>query len=359
MLSVHPSARDRFPHRVAAITILLFWLAQFLLLTVQRFVFGAPDDARFHATRVIVTGIGIGLSFAILAFHVATRGRPLAVRLACAVAAAIAGSAVHALANYGVFRLAMPAETAGAAGFATHLLAMLQWFSTYAAMSGLLLAIVYSGEVRDHERGAARLQREAHEAHVRALRYQLNPHFMFNTLNSIASLIGAKRVEQAEYMVENLSDFLRAGLAIDPAEDIPLAEEIELQSTYLAIEAVRFPNRLAVRIDVPEGLRGVLVPSLIVQPLVENAVRHAVAMSTEPVQLTIAAEDEGARVRVTVRDSGGNAGGRRAPKGTGVGLANVAERLRTRYGEACDFVAGPVPGGFAASFAIPRKGPVA
>lgn len=352
--TAHLSSSDRFTRRVSAVTILLFWLAQFSMLTVQRWVFGAADDARFHATRLVVTGVGIALSSAILAFHIATRGRPLSQRLLYAVLAAIAGSAVHAFANFWIFRATMPADVVGDASLTSHLLAMLQWFSTYAAMSGLLLAIVYSGEVRDYERGVARLQREAHEAHLRALRYQLNPHFMFNTLNSIASLIGAGRVQHAEHMVENLSDFLRAGLALDPHEDIPLAEEIELQSTYLAIEAVRFPNRLVVEIDVPDDVQDARVPSLIVQPLVENAVRHAVSMSTRPVKLTVTAAREGDRLRLSVRDSGGNAGNRRAPPGTGVGLTNVAERLMTRYGEDCGFTAGRLPeGGFQVTFAIP------
>ncbi|WP_326525682.1 sensor histidine kinase [Sphingomonas sp.] len=348
----------RFTHRIAAVTILLFWAAQFSLLTTQRLVFGAEDDASFYVARLLVAAVGVLLSFVMLRFHVATRGRSLAQRLGFAVIAALAGAALHAFANYWLFRLLVPKDTMAEAGLLMHLLAMLQWFWTYAAISGLLLAIVYSGEVRDHERRTAQLQREAHEAHVRALRYQLNPHFMFNTLNSIAALIGSGAVEPAERMVENLSDFLRAGLAIDPAEDIPLAKEIELQSTYLAIEAVRFPNRLVVDIDVPDAVRTVPVPSLIIQPLVENAVRHAVAPSIEPVRVTILAHAEGRRLRIRVRNGGpGGVGGRPAAPGTGVGLANVAERLRTRYGDDCGFAAGRMgDGGFEVTFAIPMEG---
>lgn len=349
------SSRDRFTRRIAAVTILLFWIAQFSLLTTQRLVFGAGDDATFLLPRLVVTALGIVLSFGMLAFHAATRGHTLSVRLIQAVAAAFLGAVLHALVNFGTFHLLLPDGALSEADVASYLMAVFQWFWTYAAMSGLLLAIVYSGELRDHERRASQLQREAHAAHLRALRYQLNPHFMFNTLNSIASLIGTGAVDPAERMVENLSDFLRAGLALDPNEDIPLSKEIELQSTYLAIEAVRFPNRLVVAIEVPEPVRNVLVPSLIIQPLVENAVRHAVATSTSPVRLTIAAHAEGNRLRVVVRDSGGNgAGKRRATPGTGVGIANVAERLRTRYGEDCDFVAGKTQdGGFRVSFAVP------
>ncbi len=354
-----PSPSDRFTLRVAAVTILLFWIAQFSLLTTQRIVFGAGDDASYVAPRLIVTALGIALSFAMLAFHRATRGRALSQRLGFAVLAAFGGAIVHAFANLGTFQLFLPGQAWREVDLVNHAMAVLQWFWTYAAISGLLLAIVYSGELRDHERRTAQLQREAHEAHVRALRYQLNPHFMFNTLNSIASLIGTGAVEPAERMVENLSDFLRAGLAIDPSEDIPLAKEIELQSTYLAIEAVRFPNRLVVAIEVPEAVHGALVPSLIVQPLVENAVRHAVATSTAPVTLTIAAHAEGRSLRIRVRDSGASGGTpRRVVPGTGVGLANVAERLKTRYGHDCGFAAGKLPGGgFETTFAIPLNGP--
>ncbi|MES2338871.1 MAG: histidine kinase [Pseudomonadota bacterium] len=352
---------DRFTQRIAAVTILLFWIAQFSLLTTQRLVFGAGDDASYLPPRLIVTALGIALSFAILALQRSARGRALAQRLILAVAAALGGAVIHAFANFATFQLLVPAEPWRDIDAVSHLMAVLQWFWTYAAVSGLLLAIVYSGELRDHERRTAQLQRDAHEAHVRALRYQLNPHFMFNTLNSIASLIHVGAVDPAERMVENLSDFLRAGLAIDPSEDIPLAREIELQSTYLAIEAVRFPNRLVVAIDVPEAVRGALVPSLIIQPLVENAVRHAVAVSTAPVRLTIGAQADGKRLRLRVRDSGSNGvSKRRVAPGTGVGLGNVAERLKTRYGEDCGFAAGPVPGGgFEVTFAVPLTGAVA
>ena len=133
-----------------------------------------------------------------------------------------------------------------------------------------------------------------------------------------------------------------------------------MQEVYLAIEAVRFPNRLVVEIDIPEDVQGALVPSLIIQPLVENAVRHAVAGSTAAVTLTIAAKAEGGRLDLTVRDSGSNGEVPRHPSpGTGVGLYNVAERLRARYGEDCRFTAGTtVDGGFAVRFSIPLAGAI-
>lgn len=337
-----------------AATILLFWAAQFAILTAQRLIL-TDDDATFLAPRLMVTAVGIALSFAIARVHAQTAGGAIGWRLSVAGLAALVGAMLHAAANFGIFHLFMPERNIAESSFASYAFGTLQWFWAYAALSALLLSVVYAAELGDRERRVAQLQREAHAAHLRALRYQLNPHFMFNTLNSIASLVSAREVDTAERMVENLSDFLRAGLALDPNDDIPLTREIELQSLYLAIEAVRFPDRLRVAIDVPGELDGVLVPSLITQPLVENAVRHAVATSTTPVTLDIVARAEGDRLRVSVTDSGGDGSPRK--HGTGLGLANVRERLRARYGEDCGFVAAPRQGGgFVVSFALPLDG---
>lgn len=349
---------EQLTRRITTATILLFWAAQFGVMTAGRIMTGADDDASFLPPRAIVTVIGIALSFGIAGFHRRTRGAALSRRLVLAVVAALVCSVLHAVANFLIFHLFMPIRNWQDATVASYALAVLQWFWAYSALSGLLLSVVYSAEMREYERRAAMLEREAHTAHLRALRYQLNPHFMFNTLNSIASLISTSAVEPAERMVENLSDFLRAGLAIDPNEDIPLAREIELQSLYLAIEAERFPDRLKVTIDVPPEARRALVPSLIIQPIVENAVRHAVAASTTPVTLHIQARVEGRRVDIRVHDTGGNgAAARTKSEGTGVGLRNVAERLAARYGEDCAFAAGPEPdGGFVVRFSIPLEG---
>ncbi len=339
---------------VKAATILLFWAAQFAILTTQRLIL-TDDDASFLAPRIMVTAVGIALSFAIARVHARTGGAAIGWRLGTAALAALVGAMCHAAANFGIFHLFMPERNMAEWSFASYAFGTLQWFWAYAALSALLLSVVYAAELGDRERRVAQLQREAHAAHLRALRYQLNPHFMFNTLNSIASLVSTHEVGLAEAMVENLSDFLRAGLALDPNDDIPLAREIELQSLYLAIEAVRFPDRLRVAIDVPEVLEGVRVPSLITQPLVENAVRHGVATSTTPVTLHIVARAEGDRLRLSVTNTGGDGTARR--HGTGLGLTNVRERLRARYGEDCGFVAAAREGGgFAVSFVLPLDG---
>jgi hypothetical protein len=355
-LPTPPDARP-LVGRVAAATILLFWAAQFSILTAQRLMM-TDDDVSYLMPRILVTAAGVALSFVIARLHLLARGHAIGKRMLVAGGVALVGALLHAAINFAIFHLFMPERTPTDTALRGYFFAVLQWFWAYIALSALLLSVVYAAELGERERRVAQLQRDAHAAHLRALRYQLNPHFMFNTLNSIASLVATKATGTAEQMVENLSDFLRAGLELDPNEDIPLAREIELQSLYLAIEAVRFPDRLRVSIDVPEALSGVLVPSLITQPLIENAVRHAVATSTTPVTLAISARAEGGRLQLVFANDRGDSGLRklRAKGGTGVGLANVRERLQARYDDDCDFSAGAsADGGFIVSFAIPLE----
>lgn len=326
-----PGARPLLGRRGIAVFIILFWAAQFTLLTASRKMMMPEESAYFLVPRSIVTGVGIILSFGMAYVHQRMRGQSMIRRLIVAVLIALVGALLHSASNRFVFEIFMPSESSSD-DFALRFQAFVQWFWAYAALSGLLLAVFYSLELGDNERRIAYLQRVAHTAQLRALRYQLNPHFMFNTLNSIAALIARKDSGAAEQMVENLADFLRAGLSLDPQEDITLDREIELQSLYLAIEALRFADRLQVTIDMPDDVKQALVPSLITQPLVENVVRHAVARSTQPVTLSISARREGDWLKLAVRNSAGDSGTcAAAPSGTGVGLANVADRLQARF----------------------------
>jgi two-component system LytT family sensor kinase len=319
--------------------ILLFWTTQFSMLTLMRRLnMGEEEKLSYLLPRFCVTVIAIGLSFVIAHLLRRLASRSMKTKLIAAVAFAVIGCFIHGAANLAIFELLVPESNMDSFSVGLYLSALLQWFWSYAALCALLLAVTSSLELSDRERRIAHLQRVAHAAQLRALRYQLNPHFMFNTLNSIAALISRREAERAEAMVENLADFLRAGLSLDPHEDIPLAKEIELQALYLSIEELRFPDRLKVEIDVPEDVRTALVPSLVTQPLVENVVRHAVATSLEPIMLAIAARREGLRLRITVRNSA-PVGGIVCAKGTGVGLANVAERLQARFAQDCLFLA--------------------
>ena len=223
------------------------------------------------------------------------------------------------------------------------------FFATWAA---LFLLLCYGVEVRALERRAAALRAAAQSAELRALRYQVNPHFLFNTLNSLSSLVLAGRNDAAERMIAGLSDFFRASMADDPTAEAPLSEEIFLQRLYLDIETARFPDRLAVAIDVPATVQDIPVPGLILQPLIENAVKHGVARSRRRVTIRLGACRVGDMLLIEVADDGDAAAP--AADGNGVGLRNVRERLAARYGDAATIEAGPGPhGGHVVRLSLP------
>jgi two-component system LytT family sensor kinase len=222
---------------------------------------------------------------------------------------------------------------------------LVTWYFFFAAWASFYIAISSATRLRAAERRASSAERDAQEAQLRALRYQVNPHFLFNTLNSLSSLVMARRDEEAEAMIVNLSTFFRSSLTLDPGEDITLAQEIEFQQLYLDIEKLRFPRRLEVRIDVPADLRSARVPPLILQPLVENAIKHGVARTNEPVRLAIAAREEDSMLILIVENDRGPARPAEDDHGTGVGLVNVCERLAARFGSEAVCESGPLPGG--------------
>jgi hypothetical protein len=222
---------------------------------------------------------------------------------------------------------------------------MVSWYFFFAAWASFYIAMSAAAGMRSAERRAARAERNAQAAQLRALRYQVNPHFLFNTLNSLSSLVLTRRVDEAETMIVNLSSFFRSSLTLDPGADVTLAQEIELQELYLDIEKVRFPRRLKVRIEIPADLRNARVPPLILQPLVENAIKHGVARTTDAVTLTVAAREEDARLVLTVENDRGPGPRVSEEHGTGVGLANVCDRLAARFGAAGECAAEALAGG--------------
>jgi two-component system LytT family sensor kinase len=222
---------------------------------------------------------------------------------------------------------------------------LVTWYFFFAAWASFYIAISSATRLRAAERRASSAERDAQEAQLRALRYQVNPHFLFNTLNSLSSLVMARRDEEAEAMIVNLSTFFRSSLTLDPSEDIPLSREIEFQQLYLDIEKTRFPRRLEVRIDVPAELRSARVPPLILQPLVENAIKHGVARTNEPVRLIIAAREEDSQLILVVENDRGPPAPAKGDDHIGVGLVNVCERLAARFGGEALCESGPLPGG--------------
>ena len=231
---------------------------------------------------------------------------------------------------------------------------MVTWYFFFAAWACFYIAMSSAAQLRTAERRAARFEREAQSAQLRALRYQINPHFLFNTLNSLSSLIMVRRSDEAERMLMNLSHFFRSTLAIDPTDDVTLAQEIAFQMLYLDIEQVRFPDRLRVVTDIPEPLGAAKVPALLLQPIIENAIKYGVARARTVVTLSIAARAEGDRLHLTVANSGDPQASSNPDHGTGVGLANVCERLTARFGEPANCRYGPMEeGGFRVEMSMP------
>jgi sensor histidine kinase YesM len=199
-------------------------------------------------------------------------------------------------------------------------------------------------------------QRER-EAQMLALRFQLNPHFLFNTLNAISSLVVLRRTEEAESMIDRLSSFLRGSLAADPDRMVAVEDEFEMLDNYLDIESVRFGERLVTAIHLPQELARAQVPPFLLQPLVENAVKYAVAPSRTQVRVEIAARERDGLLELEVSDSGGD--GEAIGSGTGVGLANVRERLRLSYGGEGQIQVQDGGSGFRVTLTMPLRLPAA
>ena len=350
-----PKRGARLLRHTAVFVVLLFFAAQFSMMTLSRFM-RVPDEGwEVVLPRLIVTICGALFGLFILKVQRGVGRASLFRRILIAAGLAAAGSYVHAAANLLVFTLFFPPDSDFGVLFVSYLFSGLDWLWFYSALSIMVLALTYASDLAESDDRIAALQAQANAAQLKALRYQLNPHFLFNTLNSIAALIGRKEGNEAEGMVVSLSDFLRSTLSMDPGKQIPLGDEVRLQSLYLEIEKARFPARLNVTIDIPEEISDALVPNLITQPLIENAIKYGVARSTEPIHLEVIAREEGGRLSLEIRNDGGNAPDP-SPGGTRLGLRNVADRLRLHFGDEASFTAGKLPeGGYSALIQMPLK----
>jgi len=203
----------------------------------------------------------------------------------------------------------------------------------YCLVLGCVLAFEYYQRYHERALQAAQLERSLADARLHALEAQLRPHFLFNTLNAVAVLVRSQRNAQAVTMIAGLADLLRYSLDHAGNQRVPLAQEIAVIERYLEIEQVRFPDRFSFRVDLPVTASAALVPSLILQPLVENAVRHGIASLAGPGTLAVEAERVGERLQLRVANSGKLAA---APR-EGIGVRNTRERLRNLYGDAAAF----------------------
>jgi signal transduction histidine kinase len=222
----------------------------------------------------------------------------------------------------------------------------------YTTVAGLAHAINYFSEARDRELQLARLSQQLSTARFSALQAQLNPHFMFNTLNTIAVLVRDGDRGGAVKVIEHLSDLLRRTLSRHRETEVGLDEELDLVAQYVAIEEARFPDRLRVTIDVPDDTRNASVPAFAVQHLVENAIRHGVARREEAGRVVLSARRVDDALEVRVEDDGPGPGAWRSV--TGHGVANTRERLQALYGVAASLELAPAAGtGTVATLRVP------
>lgn len=231
----------------------------------------------------------------------------------------------------------------------------------YGVIATIGFAIDYHAKLRDRERTAARLEALLVESRLGALRMQLQPHFLFNTLNTVAMLVRQGDAQTSVRVLARLSELIRQVLDEHAPQEVPLADELEFVTRYLDIERVRFGDRLHVRVEADDDARATPVPHLLLQPLVENAIRHGIARRAGAARIDVSAYRDDGALRVTVRDDG--AGLPEAwshDTACGIGLRNTRLRLHYLYGEAaCLEVANAPDGGAYATVLLPVREPYA
>jgi hypothetical protein len=225
----------------------------------------------------------------------------------------------------------------------------------YGFVFGITGVIQFRIRVQRDALKSLELQKELSTAHLRALQMQMEPHFLFNTLNAITTLVELERTKEAAEMLFHLNAILRSTLSRTTPEKVPLSQELEIIENYLAIEQVRFADRLRVEIKVDPGALDGLVPCFLLQPIVENAIRHGIANCENEGSVETSVRREGTTLHLRVRDSGPGLSGN-SQNGHGIGLRNIRERLAHFYEDKYVMNAQPLKaGGFEVQIAIPYE----
>jgi sensor histidine kinase YesM len=308
-----------------------------------------------HTALLTATGYSLTLLMASL-FRRLIVMRPaltLALSLVAVMLASIAFSVIETW-SYSTF-LRPDARPVGV----EYLGAILLNFALLAAWAALYYGINYFILLEEQIDQRERLESQASSAQLAMLRYQLNPHFLFNTLNSISTLVLLKQTERANAMLARLSSFLRYTLVNEPTAKVTLAQEVETLKLYLEIEKMRFEDRLRPHFRIDPETIGARLPSLLLQPLIENAIKYAVTPAEDGADIWLTASREGQGVRIEVADNGDGdkeAAAMAASPSTGVGLANIRDRLAQAYGPAHGFATRKNDyGGFSVIVEIPYE----
>jgi signal transduction histidine kinase len=318
------------PPRVVWSSIAICWCLWVVLMTARAVAIGFSEPIDMLARRCAVALAGAALTWLFWrGLRRVGTDRPAAMAVV-ALVGALPVTVAFAVANWWMFYGWHPTASNAAVVERWGSAATFRYLVTDSTVSWLFFfvgwATIYLFLRAAHR--SARAEQAALAAELRALRYQLDPHFLFNALNTLSDLVQSGRADEADAMIVDFSGLLRRILADDDSGPVTtLGEEIALQGLYLALEERRFPTRLATSIDVPDALTGRPVPRLILQPLVENAVKHGLA-SAHHVNVRITAAAVPGAVRIFVRNEAASAP---PPAGLGIGVANVRERLRLAY----------------------------
>jgi two-component system LytT family sensor kinase len=345
------------------------WGAAFLLRAVSALANEQPLDLLALILVTTITGFSISLILSVI-YRQLIRQTPLVTWGLTAVVLLVA-VLLHASIDawvQGVYYAGSRDTT-----FAQRLIGLLYLpLTLLGGWSALYYAINFFLTVEQQADRLERLEAQATAAQLAMLRYQLNPHFLFNTLNSISTLVLLKQTEPANAMLTRLSGFLRHTLIAEPGSQVSLAQEIETLQLYLDIERMRFEERLRTHFEIEDAALTAQLPAMLLQPLVENAIKYAVGPQEEGARISLTARVIGDRLRLTVEDTGPGvddwqrfqardpADLRNAtpepgrPVSTGVGLANIRNRLAQAYGDAHLFeTRSEAGGGFTVLIEIP------
>src|SRR5688572_20179098 len=340
-------------HRAFWILQSIGWSGYFILRSLTGFANSMGWMWLIHTLLLTATGYSLTLLMATLFRRlIAMRAlMTVAMSLVAVVLASIAFSVIETW-SYSTF-LRPDAKPVGV----EYLGSILLNFALLAAWAALYYGINYYLLLEEQINQREKLEGQASTAQLTMLRYQLNPHFLFNTLNSISTLVLLKQTERANAMLARLSSFLRYTLANEPSAKVTLAQEVETLKLYLEIEKMRFEDRLRPHFKIEPDTIGARLPSLLLQPLIENAIKYAVTPSETGADIWISAQREGRAVRIEVADSGPGPGGAAVDaQSTGVGLANIQDRLAQAYGPAHGFSSRTNEhGGFSVIIEIPLE----
>lgn len=355
--------------RQAAWLTLGVWVMSGMLFAATTVVVGRQITFPLFVCIIVLNAQGVVVSWLLYLTSARTRQRSALIRISLMVGVTLVLSAFLSISDPIVMEIIRATMTPEIAPPKASLgLRAAASFITFVWILGMLAAIYLTVQanavVRERERQLAAARTAASEAEaaasaarLAALRYQLNPHFLFNTLNAVSAAVITQRTDEAETMLSKLADFLRVTLIADPEALTSLEDEMATLQAYLEIESVRFRERLALEFICPDDLRGAMIPSFLLQPLIENAIKHAVSPTSATVTIRLEAVRDGEELVVLVQDDGDGAeGGEAAVRpGAGVGLRNIRMRLETLYGPRGVLQATPLAQGFLAMVRLPLQ----